>query len=128
MRSQSPRRPKPPLDSPQPEASDLDASFPALPSFLAQYPSREIVKNAMGMQRDSVQRGWLEYYKDRLGLIPATCSVEGCLGHADVGGHVWIKRFLPASRTYIIPLCYYHNNQRDAEFAIKPDVVLCPLS
>lgn len=126
MRSQSPLLPKSLLGSSHPNANALAPASPTITNFFARYPSREVVKNALGTQHDSVQGGWLQYYMDRGGILPSTCSAEGCLGPADVGGHVWVKRLMPASHTYIIPLCYYHNNQRGAEYAIKPDVTLCP--
>ena len=61
-----------------------------------------------------------EFYSYRRSFWPTQCACLGCNKSADVGGHVK-KVGLYDNSWYIIPLCYYHNNQFGQELEVVGD-------
>ena len=61
-----------------------------------------------------------EFYSYRRSFWPAQCACLGCNRSAEVGGHV--KKVESYDNSwYIIPLCYYHNNQFGQELEVVGD-------
>ncbi len=70
---------------------------------------------------------WREYWCKKSGKPwPTYCCAQGCFKLAEVGGHVK-KVGSSDNRWYIVPLCYTHNNDHDAEFVV-PDDMLVPVN
>ncbi|MEO1610511.1 MAG: hypothetical protein AAFR90_14515 [Pseudomonadota bacterium] len=62
--------------------------------------------NACNTTKDRHTDSWFAELEPRFGTLKVSfCSVAGCGGYADVGGHVLIS-----GRMWITPLCHYHNN------------------
>ena len=61
-----------------------------------------------------------EFYSYRRSFWPSQCACLGCSKNAVVGGHV--KKVGSYDNSwYIIPLCYYHNNQFGQELEVVGD-------
>ena len=81
------------------------------------------VKNLNGTSDDYPPSGyssWKAFYVGRTGRWPSSCGCVDCSRTADVGGHVK-KAGSYDFRHYIIPLCYYHNNQFGQELEVVGD-------
>lgn len=61
-----------------------------------------------------------EFYTARRGRWPSLCACYGCQRSADVGAHVKKVGSIDNS-WYIVPLCYYHNNQFGEEIDVMGD-------
>ena len=57
---------------------------------------------------------------------PAQCSVAGCKLQATEGAHIVRVGNDTPDDEYIVPACYSHNNDHDAEFDLKHNIVLVP--
>ena len=66
--------------------------------------------NVVGSSADTIKDGWRNYCLDRMTSHPTRCSVDGCPGDFDVGGHVLIKPY--DDIYFILPLCYACNRSK----------------
>ena len=61
---------------------------------------------------------WKDYWIAKSGrLWPYYCAASGCMERAEVGAHVKMVNGLD-NRWFIVPLCFRHNNDHDAEFYV----------
>ena len=63
---------------------------------------------------------WKEFYISRKGFWPSSCACLYCKSSPDVGAHVK-KVDSDDNAWYIVPLCYYHNNQFGKELDVVGD-------
>ena len=56
---------------------------------------------------------WKDYWEKSMGRRFSTCSCTECFNSAEVGGHV--IRVGDISTTFIVPICFEHNNYRNDE-------------
>mmetsp|Transcript_63060 Transcript_63060/g.176369 ORF Transcript_63060/g.176369 Transcript_63060/m.176369 type:complete len:240 (+) Transcript_63060:356-1075(+) len=62
--------------------------------------------NIDGSSSDRVEgRSWISQWEEVTGLSRNMCAYAGCLGRADVGGHIWIK----GRGVFIAPICSHCN-------------------
>ena len=83
------------------------------------------VKNLHGT-KDNYPSGyssWKDYWMKKKGYWPKFCARSDCFGPAEVGGHAKKVGSLD-NRWYIVPLCKSCNNDHDAEFYVKEDMLV----
>lgn len=77
------------------------------------------VKNLRGTADKKCNCGsWLEHWENYTQLQRFICSVKGCSNIAGVGAHV-IKVDSNDNNSYIVPMCYGHNNKNGAVYELK---------
>ena len=69
----------------------------------------------------SWKKHWLKFSEKPW---PKQCSVSGCEHEATEGAHIVRVGNDTPDDEYIVPACYFHNNDHDAVFDLKGGVVL----
>jgi hypothetical protein len=69
--------------------------------------------NVSGSESDR-RSSWIAYWTEMTGRNAGTCAYFGCSNQADVGGHLFLARY-SREYTYIAPICYSCNNQKDQD-------------
>lgn len=84
------------------------------------------VKNIQGTAPRSPYgyTSWKEYWIAKSNRRwPYHCAVTNCHDSADVGAHVKLVNGA-SNKWYIVPLCYGHNNDHDAEFYVDSEYLV----
>ena len=85
-----------------------------------------LVKNATNTSdsRPVIGNDWSEFWLLRSGKSwPYYCSASDCYHKAEVGAHVKIVGD-PYNRTFIVPMCYSHNNDHNATFYVDDQMLV----
>jgi hypothetical protein len=113
------------LAPPRPRGTVLDG-VPlgwALPTPPYEVFDRPIyVRNAVGEHKCKCGSS-LDHCKRFAGINPWGCSVFGCPEDADVGAHV-VKWGILDQRLWLVPMCTWHNDQRDAVLKLRSHIRL----
>jgi hypothetical protein len=76
-------------------------------------------KNVYGSSCDRSNAGWINDWERVTGRTANKCVYLGCGNEAEVGGHLYLKRY-SVNYTYLAPICYSCNNSKEGEyFGIK---------
>jgi hypothetical protein len=72
---------------------------------------------------------WLSHwmaFNARHQKVPATCAVKRCVNSPDVGA--FVQESAGYDRWYIVPLCSFHNHQKDGPLDLVESVALASVN